>query len=67
MDTHELEAAMNLLLNEADGDLGDNHEFYMRLRQTVDSMRAVGMPVPEDFLRLERQLEASFEADRDGK
>lgn len=63
MDRDELEAALSLFLETAEGEPGDRHEIYMRLRQILDGMRAVGMPVPDDLVRLERELEAEFAAD----
>jgi hypothetical protein len=62
-DIQEIEAALLELLQEMEGDQGDAHEIYMRLRQTLDSMRAVGMPVPDDLARMERDMAAEFEAD----
>ena len=60
MDEQELEAALSLLLEEMEGDLGDAHEIHLRLRQILDGMRATGMPVPEDLALLERDLGAEF-------
>jgi hypothetical protein len=36
--------------------------------QKLNELRAYGMPLPEDLVRLEKSLEAEFEADlRDSK
>ena len=59
----EMEAAVLELMTEMEGDLGDAHEFYMRLRQTIDGMKAMGMPIPDDLARLEKELSAEFAAD----
>ena len=41
-------------------------KFYMRLRQTIDSMQAMGMPIPDDLARLEAELSAEFVSDAKG-
>ena len=63
MDREELEAALAVLLEQMEGDQGDSHEVYQRLRQILDGMRAMGMPLPDDLLRMERELAADFEED----
>jgi hypothetical protein len=61
MDIQALEAALAVLLDDMEGEQGDSHEIYLRLRQILDSMRAVGMPLPDDLVRLERAMAAEFE------
>jgi hypothetical protein len=56
----ELEAAIALLIEEMEGDQGDAHEIYLRLRQLLDQMRATGMPLPGDLVKLEQDLSAAF-------
>jgi hypothetical protein len=63
LDKQEIEAAVLELLEEMEGDLGDAHEIYMKLRQTLDGMRAMGMPLPDDLVRMEKELSAEFAAD----
>lgn len=63
MGKQEIEAAVLELLEEMEGDLGDAHEIYMKLRQTLDSMRAMGMPLPDDLVRMEKDLSAEFKAE----
>ena len=63
MERDELEAELALLLNEMEGDLGDAHEVYLRLRQLLDSMRAYGMALPDDLVRMEREMAAEFESE----
>ncbi len=46
MDRDEIEAAVSLLLDDMEGEWGDRHEIYLRIRQTLDQMRAMGMPLP---------------------
>jgi hypothetical protein len=56
----ELEAAVALLIEEMEGDQGDPHEIYLRLRQLLDQLRATGMPLPGDLVKLEKDLSAAF-------
>ncbi len=63
MDLTELEAELNLLLTQMENLPEDKHEFYLQLREKLAEIRAFGMPVPEDLLRLEKELEKEFAED----
>lgn len=63
LDKQEIEAAVLELLEEMQGDVGDAHEIYVKLRQTLDGMRATGMPLPDDLVRMEQELSAEFQGD----
>ena len=63
MDSKDLEAEVSLLLDEMEGDQGDRHEIYLRVRQLLSTLQATGMPAPEDLVRLSKELEESFEND----
>lgn len=58
MKADEMDATVALLLSEAEGELGDVHEFRVRLALTLAQMRAMGMPAPADLVRLEREIES---------
>lgn len=60
MTDSELQAAISLLIDEMEGDLGDRHEIWLRLQTLIHQIRATGMPVPEDLKRMERELEEEF-------
>lgn len=60
MDAEELEAAVNELVTELEGELGDRHEVFLRIKQMLDQMRAMGMPIPDDLAALEQGLDAEF-------
>lgn len=60
MDLDRFEAELSLLLTEMESRPEDRHELYLVLQEKLNEMRAFGMPVPDDFLRLEKQLEAEF-------
>lgn len=64
MDAKDLEAEISLLLDEMEGDQGDRHEIYLRVRQLLNNLNAVGMPPPDDLVRLASELEKSFEQEK---
>jgi hypothetical protein len=57
-----LKAEISLLVTQMENQPDDKHEVYLQLREKLSEMRATGMPLPEDLLRLERALEAEFKA-----
>ena len=63
MSFENLTAELSLLVDEIEGDQGDRHEIYLRIREKLGELKAMGMPLPKDFVRLERNLEAEFDAD----
>ena len=63
MENTDLEAAIAELIDEMEGEQGDAHEILLRLQQLIGQMRATGMPVPDDLVKLERDLSAEFRAD----
>lgn len=63
MDMSEYEAELNLLLTQMENIPEDRHEFYLQLREKLSNIRAFGMPVPEDLVRLEKELEQEFARD----
>ncbi|NQU58797.1 MAG: hypothetical protein HQ513_16335 [Rhodospirillales bacterium] len=50
-------------MSEVQGDQGDAHEILMRLKQLIATMRAEGLPVPQDFKNLEAGLDEEFYAE----
>lgn len=63
MDRDEIEATVSLLLDDMEGEWGDRHEVFLRVQQVLDHMRAMGMPLPEDLVRMEEELAAEFAAE----
>jgi hypothetical protein len=59
----ELLAAASLLVDEMEGEQGDRHEIWLRLQTTLQQLRATGMPLPDDLVRMERELEEEFSRD----
>ena len=60
MDEQEIEVALSLLLEDMEDQGTDSHEIFLRLDQLFNSMRAVGMPLPEDLVRLHDELAEEF-------
>lgn len=63
----ELTAAASLLIDEMEGELGDRHEIWLRLQTILQQIRATGMPVPDDLLRMERALDEEFNLEAGSK
>ena len=59
----DLQAELSLLLNQMETQPEDPHELYLLIREKLNEMRAFGMPLPEDLVRLEQELEAQFTAE----
>jgi len=66
MDLEDFEAALSMLVDEMEGEQGDRHEIFLRIQQMLSTMRAEGLPVPEDLVRLEEELAEEFETERKG-
>jgi hypothetical protein len=61
MDRTDLIAAINMLVAQMESRPGDLHEVHIKLRETLDQLRATGMPLPDDLVELERRLEIDVE------
>ncbi len=55
-----LMAEISLLLTEMENQPEDRHELWMQLVEKISEIRAMGMPVPDDLLKMEKQLEKEF-------
>ncbi len=58
----DLEAEISYLMNAMEGDQGDLHEIKFRLEQAISSLRAEGLPVPEDLLNVDKDLDRLLSA-----
>lgn len=56
----EITAEIGLLLTRMQNEPEDRHELYLTLKERLNEMRAYGMPLPDDLLELEKNLEAEF-------
>ena len=64
MALENIEAELSLLVTQMENQPADRHELYLLLREKLNELRAFGMPVPDDLLRMEQDLEAEFAAER---
>ncbi len=51
-----LEAQINLLLTAVEENPEDMHELHELIRQKLSQIRALGLPLPDDLVELERRL-----------
>ena len=56
----KLMAQISLLVTQMENQPEDKHELYLQLRERLNEIRTTGMPLPEDLVRLEEELEAEF-------
>lgn len=56
----DLNAEIAYLMDVMEGDPGDLTEIEFRLRQAIAALRAEGLPVPENLLRFEAELDAAL-------
>jgi len=55
-----LKAEILMLWNQMEEQTKDRREVAFQIHEKIAELRAMGMPVPDDFLRLEKQLEQEF-------
>ena len=53
-------AKISLLVTQMENQPEDKHELYQQLRERLNEIRSTGMPLPQDLVRLEEELEAEF-------
>lgn len=63
----KLKMDISILLTEMQNEPEDRHEIYLALREKLGELKAFGMPLPEDLVTLEQELEKEFESDIKGK
>jgi len=59
----DLKAELALLINQMENQPEDRHELYLQIRERLNEMRAFGMPLPQDLVKFEEDLEAQFKAE----
>jgi hypothetical protein len=59
----DLKAEIGLLLSQMENQPEDRHELYLQIREKLNEMRAFGLPLPDDLVRLEEELEAEFKTE----
>lgn len=61
MALEELKARLALLLDEAAERPEDAHALQEQVREQLEGLKALGMPLPQDLVELEHALEEDFE------
>jgi len=56
----ELKAQIALLLTNLEDNPEDPHELHEMIRQKLAQFRAMGLPLPDDLVELEKKLAAEF-------
>lgn len=64
MALEEIKARISLLLEQMIEQPEDAHEVHERLREQLNELRAMGMPLPADLVQLEKRLDDEFGASR---
>lgn len=62
MSFDKLKTDISFLLTAMQNEPEDPHEIYMQIREKLEELKAFGMPLPDDLVRLEASLEAEFAA-----
>lgn len=60
----DLDAEIAYLMDVMEGEQGDLHEIGFRLQQAISTLRAEGLPVPEDLLALEVEIDRQLSSKR---
>ena len=58
----DLEAELALLINQMQNQPEDVHELYVRIFEKLNEFKALGLPLPDDLVRVEKELEAYLKA-----
>ena len=56
----QLKMQISLLLTQMQNEPEDRHEIYLQLHEKLNEMKAFGMPLPYDLVKMEQDLEAEF-------
>jgi hypothetical protein len=59
------EAELGLLLTRMQNEPDDLHEVYEQIRLKLNELKAYGMPLPQDLVQFEHDLEAEFAAEKE--
>ncbi|HZP07811.1 hypothetical protein, partial [Methyloceanibacter sp.] len=51
-----------LLINQMDNPPENPHDLYLRIMEKLNEFKALGLPLPGDFVRVEKELEAYFKS-----
>jgi len=64
----DVQAELGILLTQIENERRpeDRHEIYLVIMRKLNELKAYGMPLPQDLIELERDLEKEFEAEQRG-
>ena len=62
----KLKMDISVLLTQMQNEPEDPHEIYLALKEKLSALKAFGMPLPADLVKLERDLEEEFARDSGG-
>ena len=62
-----LKMEISMLLTQMQNEPEDRHELYLQLREKLGELKAVGMPLPDDLVKMETDLEAEFAEEQPDK
>jgi len=60
----DLKMKISMLLTDMQNEPEDRHEIYLALKEKLNELKAVGMPLPDDLVKMERDLEAEFASEQ---
>ncbi len=60
----QIKLEISQLLTEMQNQPTDKHEIYLSLVEKLNQLKATGMPLPEDLVKLEHDLEAEFASEQ---
>ena len=60
----KLKMDISLLLTQMQNEPEDRHELYLQLREKLSELKAVGMPLPDDLVKMEHDLEDEFASEQ---
>jgi hypothetical protein len=60
----QIKLEISLLLTQMQNEPQDRHEIYLSLREKLNQIKATGMPLPEDLVTLEHELEKEFASEQ---
>lgn len=60
----DLKMKISLLLTEMQNEPEDRHEIYLQLQEKLGELKAVGMPLPADLVKMVADLEAEFASEQ---
>ena len=64
MDFDQLKMQVSMLFTQMQNEPDDAHEIFLQLREKLNELKAVGMPLPDDLVKLEADLEAEFASEQ---